>query len=194
MLPWRQESLCMRLPGNGETKLRLFRNFEFIWNRGYRFPEGGVFMEPLLWLIVLAVLLIIEAITVGLTTIWFAGGALIAAVLSWMGMGIAVQWGAFLLISLVLLIFTRPLAVRYMNRGMTKTNVDSLIGEKAVVIQEINNLAQTGQVRINDIEWMARTVSDEELIPANTVVEIEAVRGVKLIVKKQNISEEKEVK
>ena len=151
-------------------------------------------MEPLLWLIVLAVLLIIEAITVGLTTIWFAGGALIAAVLSWMGMGIAVQCGAFLLISLVLLIFTRPLAVRYMNRGMTKTNVDSLIGEKAVVIQEINNLAQTGQVRINDIEWMARTVSDEELIPANTVVEIEAVRGVKLIVKKQNISEEKEVK
>ena len=151
-------------------------------------------MEPLLWLIVLAVLLIIEAITVGLTTIWFAGGALIAAVLSWMEMGIAVQWGAFLLISLVLLIFTRPLAVRYMNRGMTKTNVDSLIGEKAVVIQEINNLAQTGQVRINDIEWMARTVSDEELIPANTVVEIEAVRGVKLIVKKQNISEEKEVK
>ena len=109
-------------------------------------------------------------------------------------MGIAVQWGAFLLISLVLLIFTRPLAVRYMNRGMTKTNVDSLIGEKAVVIQEINNLAQTGQVRINDIEWMARTVSDEELIPANTVVEIEAVRGVKLIVKKQNISEEKEDK
>ena len=135
-------------------------------------------MEPLLWLIVLAVLLIIEAITVGLTTIWFAGGALIAAVLSWMGMGIAVQWGAFLLISLVLLIFTRPLAVRYMNRGMTKTNVDSLIGEKAVVIQEINNLAQTGQVRINDIEWMARTVSDEELIPAHTIVEIEAVRGI----------------
>ena len=182
----------MRLPGNGEIKLRLFRNLEFIWNRGYRFPEGGVVMEPLLWLIVLAVLLVIEAITVGLTTIWFAGGALIAAVLSWMG--IAVQWGAFLLISLVLLIFTRPLAVRYMNRGMTKTNVDSLIGEKAVVIQEINNLAQTGQVRINDIEWMARTVSDEELIPAHTIVEIEAVRGVKLIVKKQNISEEKEVK
>ena len=180
----------MRLPGNGEIKLRLFRNLEFIWNRGYRFPEGGVVMEPLLWLIVLAVLLIIEAIT----TIWFAGGALIAAVLSWMGMGIAVQWGVFLLISLVLLIFTRPLAVRYMNRGVTKTNVDSLIGEKAVVIQEINNLAQTGQVRINDIEWMARTVSDEELIPAHTVVEIEAVRGVKLIVKKQNISEEKEDK
>lgn len=184
----------MRLPGSGETKLIPFQNFEFNVEKRLQIPEGGVVMEPLLWLIVLAVLLIIEAITVGLTTIWFAGGALIAAVLSWAGVGIAVQWGAFLLISLVLLIFTRPLAVRYMNRGMTRTNVDSLIGEKAVVIQEINNLAQTGQVRINDIEWMARTASDEELIPAHTVVEIEAVQGVKLIVKKQNISEEKEVK
>ena len=142
-------------------------------------------MEPLLWLIVLAVLLIIEAITVGLTTIWFAGGALIAAVLSWMGMGIAVQWGVFLLISLVLLIFTRPLAVRYMNKGVSKTNVNSLIGEKAVVIQPINNLAQTGQVRINDIEWMARTSSDEVTIPEQAVVTIEAVQGVKLIVKEE---------
>ena len=151
-------------------------------------------MEPLLWLAVLAVLLVIEAITVGLTTIWFAGGALIAAVLSWAGAGIAVQWMAFLIISLVLLIFTRPLAVRYMNRGVARTNVDSLIGEKAVVIQTIDNLAQTGLVRINDIEWMARTVSDEEKIPENSVVVIEAVQGVKLIVKKQNIDSDREEK
>ena len=118
-------------------------------------------MEPLMWLIVLAVFLVIEAITVGLTTIWFAGG------------------------TLVLLIFTRPLAVRYMNKGVPKTNVNSLIGEKAVVIQKINNLEQTGQVRINDIEWMARTSSDEVTIPEQTVVTIEAVQGVKLIVKEE---------
>ena len=139
-------------------------------------------MEPLLWLIVLAVLLIIEAITVGLTTIWFAGGALIAAVLSWMGMGIAVQWGAFLLISLVLLIFTRPLAMKYFNKETIQTNANSLIGKKAVVIQEIDNLAQTGQVRINDIEWTARSADDEK-IGEGTVVTIEEIRGVKLIVK-----------
>ena len=106
-------------------------------------------MEPLMWLIVLAVFLVIEAITVGLTTIWFAGGALVAAIASGAGAGILVQWILFLVISLVLLIFTRPLAVRYMNKGVPKTNVNSLIGEKAVVIQKINNLEQTGQVRIN---------------------------------------------
>ena len=132
-------------------------------------------MEPLMWLIVLAVFLVIEAITVGLTTIWFAGGALVAAIASGAGAGILVQWILFLVISLVLLIFTRPLAVRYMNKGVPKTNVNSLIGEKAVVIQKINNLEQTGQVRINDIEWMARTSSDEITIPEQTVVTIEAV-------------------
>ena len=97
-------------------------------------------MEPLMWLIVLAVFLVIEAITVGLTTIWFAGGALVAAIASGAGAGILVQWILFLVISLVLLIFTRPLAVRYMNKGVPKTNVNSLIGEKAVVIQKINCL------------------------------------------------------
>ena len=135
-------------------------------------------MEPLMWLIVLAVFLVIEAITVGLTTIWFAGGALVAAIASGAGAGILVQWILFLVISLVLLIFTRPLAVRYMNKGVPKTNVNSLIGEKAVVIQ-------TGQVRSNDIEWMARTSSDEVTIPEQTVVTIEAVQGVKLIVKEE---------
>ena len=142
-------------------------------------------MEPLMWLIVLAVFLVIEAITVRLTTIWFAGGALVAAIASGAGAGILVQWILFLVISLVLLIFTRPLAVRYMNKGVPKTNVNSLIGEKAVVIQKINNLEQTGQVRINDIEWMARTSSDEVTIPEQTVVTIEAVQGVKLIVKEE---------
>lgn len=141
-------------------------------------------MDPLLWLGILAVLLIIEAATVGLVTVWFAGGALAAAIASGAGAGAGTQWLLFLAVSLVLLFFTRPLAVRYMKRGIPRTNVNSLIGKKAVVIQKIDNLSQTGQVRINDIEWMARTESDGETIPEESVVEIEAVRGVKLIVKK----------
>ena len=116
-------------------------------------------MEPIMWLILLACFLVVEAITVGLTTIWFAGGALVAAIASGLGAGILIQWVLFLIVSLALLIFTRPMAVRYMNKGVPKTNVNSLIGERAVVIQKINNLEQTGQVRINDIEWMARTSS-----------------------------------
>ena len=132
-------------------------------------------MEPIMWLILLACFLVVEAITVGLTTIWFAGGALVAAIASGLGAGILIQWVLFLIVSLALLIFTRPMAVRYMNKGVPKTNVNSLIGERAVVIQKINNLEQTGQVRINDIEWMARTSSDEVTIPEHAIVTIEGV-------------------
>ena len=134
-------------------------------------------MEPIMWLILLACFLVVEAITVGLTTIWFAGGALVAAIASGLGAGILIQWVLFLIVSLALLIFTRPMAVRYMNKGVPKTNVNSLIGERAVVIQKINNLEQTGQVRINDIEWMARTSSDEVTIPEHAIVTIEDVQG-----------------
>ena len=87
-------------------------------------------MGPFVWLALVAVLLVIEAVTVGLTTVWFAGGALVAAVAAWLGAGQAVQWILFLAVSLVLLIFTRPLAVRYMNRDVSRTNVNSLIGKK----------------------------------------------------------------
>ena len=122
-------------------------------------------MEPIMWLILLACFLVVEAITVGLTTIWFAGGALVAAIASGLGAGILIQWVLFLVISLVLLIFTRPLAVRYMNKGVPKTNVNSLIGERAVVIQKINNLEQSGQVRINHIQRISRTNYEEVTIP-----------------------------
>ena len=79
-------------------------------------------MTPLAWLGILAILLVIEAITVGLTTVWFAGGALVACIASWLGGGIVVQLLLFFGVSVVLLIFTRPLAVRYMNKGVEKTN------------------------------------------------------------------------
>lgn len=140
-------------------------------------------MEPMIWLVLLAVFLIIEAITTGLTTIWFAGGALVAALLSWFGVGLVIQLLLFLTVSVALLIFTRPLAVRFMNKGLEQTNVNRLIGETAIVLQEIDNLAQTGQVRINDVEWIARTATDGEKIPEKAIVRIQEVQGVKLIVK-----------
>ena len=74
--------------------------------------------------------------------------------------------------------------MRYFNKETVQTNANSLIGKKAVVIQEIDNLAQTGQVRINDIEWTARSVDDEAKIEKDTIVEIREIQGVKLIVKK----------
>ena len=133
-------------------------------------------MQPLIWLGFLALLLVIEAITAGLTTIWFAGGALVAAIACYAGANLTVQILCFLCVSL------GPLAMKYFNKETTQTNVNSLIGKKAVVIQDIDNLAQTGQVRINDIEWTARSADDEK-IGKDTVVTIQEIRGVKLIVK-----------
>lgn len=142
-------------------------------------------MEPIIWLGAVAVLLVIEAITTGLTTIWFAGGALVAGIAAYAGVGLTLQLILFLCVSLVLLFFTRPLAVKYMNKGLEKTNVNGLLGKTAVVIQEIDNLAQTGQVRIGDVEWLARTSSDAQKIPVNTVVTIKKISGVKLIVEEK---------
>ena len=140
-------------------------------------------MTPIMWLGILAVLLVIEGLTTALTTIWFAGGALAAAIAAGVGMGIVPQHLMFFSVSHVLLLFTRPAALKHMNKGTEKTNVEGLLGKSAVVIQQIDNLAQTGQVRINDIEWMARTSDDSVTIPVGTVVVIEAVHGVRLIVR-----------
>ena len=142
-------------------------------------------MEPIIWLGILAVFLVIEGLTTALTTIWFAGGALVAAIAAGVGLGIVPQLILFFCVSLVLLLFTRPAALKLMRKDTEKTNVEGLLGKSAVVIQQINNLAQTGQVRINDIEWMARTSDDSVKIPVGTVVVIEAVHGVRLIVRPQ---------
>ena len=142
-------------------------------------------MNPMIWLGLLAVLLLVEAVTAGLTTIWVAGGALVAAIAAWMGAGVLVQIVLFLAVSGVLLVFTRPLAVKYLNKDKIATKANSLIGKNAVVTIDIDNLAQTGQVLINDVEWTARTSDDSQKIAKGAVVEIKEIRGVKLIVEEK---------
>ena len=99
------------------------------------------------WLIALVVLLVIEAATLGLATIWFAGGALIALIAAMCGAGFVIQMVCFLVVSLILLIFTRPVAVRFLNKDTLKTNVDRVIGMEGIVAEEISNLAGTGKRR-----------------------------------------------
>jgi len=140
-------------------------------------------MYEIIWLVALVILLIAEALTCGLTTIWFAGGALIALVAALFGANVWIQLGVFLAVSLLLLIFTRPAALKYMNsKSNLKTNVDSLAGEQGVVAERINNLDGTGKVKINDVFWIARS-EDGSIIEQGAVVEIVRVDGVKLIVK-----------
>ena len=110
------------------------------------------------WLIVFVACILIELITLGLTTIWFAGGALIAA--------IGAAFGA-------------PLWL--------KTNAESLVGKQAIVISEIDNLQGIGQVTVGGQEWSARTVREGAPLPAGTVVVIRAISGVKLIVEEKEL-------
>ena len=142
-------------------------------------------MEAICWLAVLIVLLLVEIATLGLTTIWFAGGALVACVAAFLHASIWVQIVLFLVVSVLLLLFTRPVAVRYMNKNRTKTNVDSMAGKEAVVTEDIDNLKAQGVVQVNGLEWTARAENNQDVIPKGSVVEVTRVDGVKLIVRKR---------
>ena len=139
-------------------------------------------MEAIVWLAVAIVLLVVEIITLGLTTIWFAGGALVACVAAALQADFLVQMILFLVVSVVMLFFTRPVAMRYMNQNRTKTNSESLVGKEAVVLQEINNLKASGQVQLNGIEWTARAENMEDVIEKGAIVYVKKIEGVKLIV------------
>ncbi|HIZ65778.1 MAG TPA: NfeD family protein [Candidatus Blautia pullicola] len=135
----------------------------------------------IIWLVLLAVLLLIEIVTLGLTTIWFAGGALIALLVSLAGGPLWLQIGLFLVVSILLLFFTRPWAVKYMNKNRQKTNVESIPGKTGVVIQAIDNLKAEGQVAINGQEWTAKS-ADGCPVEKGKVIRVLAVEGVKVIV------------
>lgn len=142
-------------------------------------------MEPIVWLILLIVLIVIEIITMGLSTIWFAGGALVAFVASLLYANVAVQVILFLVVSILLLVFTRPVAMRYLNHTRIRTNVESLIGKNAVVTEKIENIHGHGQVLVGGLEWTARSLDDSTVIEKDEIVCIVRVDGVKLIVERE---------
>ena len=134
-----------------------------------------------LWLVVLIVSIGVEVATLGLTSIWFAGGAVVAVIAA--ALQAPMQILLFFAVSLLLLFFTRPVAVRYFNKDRVRTNVESMIGRQAIVTSEIDNLQGIGQVTVGGQEWSARTEKDGLNLQPGTVVDIVAVSGVKLIVK-----------
>lgn len=136
-----------------------------------------------LWLVVLIVSIGVEVATLGLTSIWFAGGAAVAVIVAAFHGPVWLQILLFFAVSLLLLFFTRPIAVRYFNRDRVRTNVESMIGRQAIVTSEIDNLQGIGQVTVGGQEWSARTEKDGLNLQPGTVVDIMAVSGVKLIVK-----------
>lgn len=135
------------------------------------------------WLVVLIVTITIEVGTLGLTSIWFAGGALAALIVAVFSLPVWLQILIFFVVSLLLLVFTRPIAVKYFNKDRVRTNVESMVGRQAIVISEIDNLQGIGQVTVGGQEWSARSEDDKVNMAVGTVVVVVAVSGVKLIVR-----------
>ena len=101
-------------------------------------------MTPISWLIIFVVLLGIEIATMALTTIWFAAGALVAFIFSLLGAGIELQLAVFVVVSFAVLVLIRPFAKKYVNKGVTMTNVDGLIGKKAQITEKVDNSRGSG--------------------------------------------------
>ncbi|RGY99649.1 NfeD family protein [Clostridium sp. AM58-1XD] len=139
-------------------------------------------MTTIYWLIGFVILVGIEAATMALTTIWFAGGALAAFFCSLAGAGIKVQLSVFVAVSFILLFFTRPFAAKYINRDTPKTNADSLVGRKAKVTADIDNDAGTGTAVVDGQEWTARAADPMKKYKAGDMVKIMEIKGVKLMV------------
>lgn len=136
-----------------------------------------------LWVIALVVFLVIEAITVGLTSIWFAAGALAAWICALLGAPVWLQVAVFIVVTAVALYFTRPLVKKYINGKVVPTNADANIGKECRVTETIDNIAGTGAVYVDGKTWTARSENDE-VIPEGELVTALRIEGVKLIVSK----------
>ena len=115
-------------------------------------------MYAVYWLIASAVFLLVEIMTLGLTSIWFAGGAVVAAIAALFGVPFLVQMLIFIVVTCLLFALTRPVAKRYLNSKVQKTNTDALIGQTALVKETINNMEGKGLVQLNGQDWTARAL------------------------------------
>ena len=109
------------------------------------------------WLVLLILFIVMEATTTSLVSIWFAAGSLVALILSGFKCQFWIQVTAFIVVSFVLLLATRPFAKKFLEPKITKTNFDRIIGETCLVEEEINNLNETGAVKVKGTIWTARS-------------------------------------
>lgn len=146
---------------------------------GEFFAEYGF---ALLWIVVATAAVLVEAQTCGLVSIWFVPGAVVSMLLALFGVDFWIQVIVFVAFSAITLAFVHTfLKKRLPKKKETKTNVDSLIGAKGIVEEEINNLYEKGSVKVRGLVWTARAANEDVCIPAGSVVTVTGVSGVKLI-------------
>jgi len=135
------------------------------------------------WSIAIVVFLVIEGITVGIASVWFAIGSLCALIAAACGAELWIQTCIFLAVSVLTLCFTRPIVKKYINGRVQPTNADIVIGKECRVTEEINNVAGTGAVYVDGKTWTARSI-DDSVVSEGELVRAERIEGVKLIVTK----------
>ena len=133
---------------------------------------------------IMIVTIIAEIITVGLTSIWLAGGALAALIVCALGGHWGLQILVFFAVTFVLLYFTRPFVIKYVNNRKTQTNYEETIGKEVRIVEKIDNKLGTGKALYNGIEWTARSVRDDVTFEPDEMGKVVAVEGVKLMLEK----------
>ena len=133
------------------------------------------------WFVLTVILLIAEAATVTVISLWFAAGALAAMVTALLGGAVWIQTLVFVLVSAAALTALRPLVRKHLTPKLTATNIDSVIGSVGIVTGTIDNLTATGQVKLNGMEWSARSTSGATL-EVGTKVCVDKIEGVKVFV------------
>ena len=144
-------------------------------------PLDAEAVMQIMWLVLLIIFAVSEAVTVGLTSIWFAAGALAALIAALLGGPLWVQITLFLAVSLLCLAAVRPLARRHLNSRVEPTNADRVIGAEAQVTEDIDNIHGKGAVVIRGMTWSARS-QDGGPISAGTMVKVLRIEGVKVFV------------
>jgi membrane protein implicated in regulation of membrane protease activity len=142
-------------------------------------------MMPYIWLGVLVLAVILEAFTFALVSVWFVPGALVSMILAFIpGVPLWVQIVVFLTLTLVLMIFLKPIADKILIGKRVATNADAVIGEMAVVTEPINNIEAKGQVKVKGQIWSARASDQNTTYEIGEILNVIAIEGVKLICKK----------
>ncbi|MDY4792752.1 MAG: NfeD family protein [Pararoseburia sp.] len=148
------------------------------------FSTGTMNDWVFIWLAVIILTIIIEIITVGLTSIWLTGGGIAALVVCLLGGHWGLQLAVFFVVTFLLIYFTRPWALKYIESRKTATNYEEVIGKTVRIIEDVDNVKETGKAIYNGMEWTARAKVDTETFSMDEQARVVGVQGVKLILEK----------
>lgn len=150
-------------------------------------------MAAIIWIILTIIFAAVEIATVGLTSIWFAGGSLAALLCYALGLSEVWQILVFLAVSLVLLFFTRPWALKYLKPHLIKTNYEEALEKNVCLTETVDNRRATGTAVLNGQEWTARAYEDGKVFEAGSIVKVKEIRGVTMYVVESDIMPRKQM-